>query len=152
MRRLASGGKGLQLELLWKLVVTVELRKRELAVVQVPVLLALTCRKSRRESPVRRRGSGWQRLASGRDGHAVEGEASSQFGVGVLVAAAAVVEVPEVVCVEPLVGDDGGVLVVASSGVEEVELEVLAGLVRDLAAVEHDAADLVPGADREPVS
>ena len=38
----------------------------------------------------------------------------------------------------------------AVGGIEEVELEVLPCLVRDLPAVEHDPADLLPGTDQKP--
>ena len=80
--------------------------------------------------------------------HAVEGEASLELGVCLLVASAAVVEVPQCARLDALVGVDGRVLVVAVIRVEEVELEVLPSLMADLAAVEHEAADPTP--DREP--
>jgi len=90
---------------------------------------------------------GVARMILGRDG--VEGITGLEFADGLLVSATPGEEAPEGLETEFLVGGDGRVLPGAVAGVEEIELEVLSGLVEDALTVDGDPDGSVPGGNED---
>src|SRR3989454_8485018 len=84
-------------------------------------------------------------------GDAAEGEAALQLAVHLLVHPAPAHERPERTAVDRLVRHHGTVLVMPVVRVEEVELEVLRGLVPDVAAGEEHPAAPLPTRDLDRV-
>src|SRR2546428_6636188 len=83
-------------------------------------------------------------------GHGVEGVAAFELSQNFLLGPTSTHEVPQRTETERLVGGDPGVLPMPVVGIEQIELEVLAGLVLDFPTIDRDAQRAFPGRHFDP--